>query len=112
MSRQFKPQIVTANDLFEGDVVYLTAENGWSRFHAEAAIAKDAEMAEAMIETAKSQPGRIVGPYLATVEVDADGAPRPSHFRETFRTCGPSNYFDGKQADLADGSSDRTKETR
>jgi len=27
-----------------------------------------------------------------------EGRPEPVHFREVFRTRGPSNYFHGKQA--------------
>ena len=36
MSRRFIPKVVTANRLREGDVVYLTADNRWTRLHAEA----------------------------------------------------------------------------
>ncbi len=39
MARQTHPQIVTANDLFEGDVIYLTAAGDWSRFHGKQAEA-------------------------------------------------------------------------
>jgi hypothetical protein len=31
MSRRFTPKVVTANALIEGDVVYLTANDQWSR---------------------------------------------------------------------------------
>ena len=34
MSRKFLPKVATANDLLEGDVVYLTPHDGWSRDHA------------------------------------------------------------------------------
>jgi hypothetical protein len=33
MSRRFTPKVVTANALIEGDVVYLTADDQWSRIH-------------------------------------------------------------------------------
>lgn len=36
MSRGFTPKVVTANALIEGDVVYLTADDRWSRQHHEA----------------------------------------------------------------------------
>ena len=36
MSRPYSPKIVTANDLRIGDVVYLTADDHWSRAHHEA----------------------------------------------------------------------------
>jgi hypothetical protein len=38
MSRKYTPKVVTANDLRIGDVVYLTADNRWSRLHAEAEL--------------------------------------------------------------------------
>ena len=40
----------------------------------------------------------MVGAYLADAQPGPDG-PEPVHFREAFRTRGPSNYFHGKQAD-------------
>ena len=42
----------------------------------------------------------VVGPYLADARLGRNG-PEPTHFREEFRTRGPSNYNHGKQADLA-----------
>ena len=36
--------------------------------------------------------------YLAETVLGADNRPQPVHFREVFRTRGPSNYFHGKQA--------------
>ena len=42
----------------------------------------------------------VVGPYLADARSGPNG-PEPTHFREEFRTRGPSNYHHGKQADLA-----------
>jgi len=34
MSRSFTPKIISANALLEGDVVYFTDDNQWSRDHA------------------------------------------------------------------------------
>ena len=39
---------------------------------------------------------RLVGAYLAEARMGASG-PEPIHFREVFRTRGPSNYAHGKQ---------------
>lgn len=100
MAKPFKPQIVTANDLIVGDVIYFTANGDWSRLHGDAKIAKNAEEAQAMLAAAAKQQDRVVGPYLAEVTVGADGRPEPAHFREAFRTRGPSNYFHGKQAEI------------
>jgi len=41
MSRPYSPKIVTANDLRIGDVVYLTADDHWSRAHHEAELIED-----------------------------------------------------------------------
>lgn len=100
MAKKFKPQVATANDLLEGDVVYLTAERGWTRRHEEAAVAEDPEAAKALLADAEAQADRIVGAYLADAEVDEDGKPRPVHYRERLRTLGPSNRLDlGRQAE-------------
>lgn len=99
MAREFKPQIVTANDLLEGDVIYLTENHGWSRDHGDAIVAYSQEVAEKLLAAAEAQQHRVVGPYLAETVVDEDNRPSPVHFREAFRTRGPSNYFHGKQAE-------------
>ncbi len=99
MARQFSPQVITANDLFEGDVIYLTRTGVWSRDIIDAHIAHSPEQVETMLEVANRQPGQIVGAYAANVKTDEKGNALPAHFREEFRTRGPSNYFHGKQAD-------------
>lgn len=100
MARTFTPKIATANDLFDGDVIYFTSDGSWSRQHGEARIAHSEEDAEALLKAAQRFPERTVGVYLADVTLGSDGRPQPAHFREAFRTRGPSNYFHGKQADL------------
>lgn len=100
MAREFIPQIVTANDLLLGDAVYLTKAGTWSRLHKDAHLANSAEQAQTMLKHAKAQQHIIVGAYLANVNVNEKGVPEPAHFREAFRTRGPSNYFHGKQADV------------
>lgn len=100
MAREFTPQIVTANDLLLGDAVYLTKAGTWSRLHKDAHVANSDEQAHTMLKHAKAQQDIVVGAYLADVIINADGVPAPAHFREAFRTRGPSNYFHGKQADI------------
>jgi hypothetical protein len=97
MSR-FTPKVVTANALLDGDVVYLTADDRWSRLHAEAELIEDEAHAQMRLLTAQSQRQTVVGAYLAEAKAGASG-PEPVHFREAFRTRGPSNYRHGKQAD-------------
>ena len=100
MSRRFTPKIVTANRLREGDVVYLTAGDTWSPLHHEAELIEDEAHAQMRLLHAAAQKLLVVGAYLADAKAGPNG-PEPTHFREEFRTRGPSNYPHGKQADLA-----------
>ncbi len=99
MSRRFIPKVVTANRLREGDVVYLTADDRWSLHHHEAELIEDEAQANLRLHFAAAQKLVIVGAYLADAKPGPNG-PEPVHFREAFRTRGPSNYMHGKQADL------------
>lgn len=96
MSRQFTPKVVTANDLRLGDVVYLTDADTWSRAHHEAELIEDEAHAEIRLIHASQQSGVVVGAYLADAVAGPNG-PEPVHFREAFRSRGPSNYAHGKQ---------------
>ncbi|MBI1218781.1 MAG: DUF2849 domain-containing protein [Rhodobacteraceae bacterium] len=98
MSPRFTPKVVTANALLEGDVVYLTADDCWSRQHAEAELIEDEAHAQIRLLDAQAQRQVVVGAYLAEAKAGPRG-PEPVHFREAFRTRGPSNYRHGKQED-------------
>lgn len=99
MARAYTPKVVTANDLLDGDVIYLNAAGGWTRVMAEAAMAETEDEAERLLAIAKKDANQLVGLYLADARRGVNG-PEPIHFREAFRTTGPSNYFHGKQAEL------------
>lgn len=100
MARKFVPQIATANDLLEGDVIYLTKAGDWSREIGEAAVAVSPEAAAELLARAQAFPGQVVGAYLADARIDDEGRAAPAHFREGFRTRGPSNYpGHGRQAE-------------
>jgi hypothetical protein len=96
MVQSFTPKVVTASDLLIGDVIYLTADDRWSRDLAQAEVITDEAHAQLRLLDAERQSQRLVGAYLADVSPGPDG-PRPTHFRETFRRTGPSNYAHGKQ---------------
>ena len=98
MSRSFTPKVVTANRLREGDVVYLTADDRWSLAHLDAELIDDEAHAQMRLLHAAAQKLLVVGAYLADAKPGPNG-PEPVHFREEFRTRGPSNYAHGKQAD-------------
>jgi len=92
MARKFAPQMATANDLLEGDVIYFTRAGCWSREIGDAALAVNPEAAEALFRSASAFPNQVVGVYLVEAGVDDEGRAAPAHFREVFRTRGPSNY--------------------
>lgn len=101
MPRAFTPKVVTANALVEGDVVYLTEDDQWTRHLSKAEILTDEAHAQLRQLHAEAETETVVGVYLADVSPGANG-PEPTHFREDFRRTGPSNYPHGKQAELTD----------
>ena len=98
MPREFTPKVVTANHLLDGDVVYLTADDRWTRDLSQAELITDEAEAQLRLLRAESQPDIVVGAYLADMRAGRNG-PEPTHFREGFRRRGPSNRFHGKQAE-------------
>ena len=98
MPKAFTPKVVTANALLEGDAVWLTEDDRWSRDMAEAELLTDEAHADLRLIEAQLRQGEIAGAYLADAKPTANG-PAPTHFREEFRTRGPSNYFHGKQTE-------------
>lgn len=98
MSKPFTPKVVTANALLEGDAVWLTEQDTWTRDIRNAELMTDEAHADLRLLEAQSQRDKIVGAYLADVKSTDDG-PATVHFRETFRTRGPSNYPHGKQVE-------------
>ena len=99
MARQFKPKVVTANALLEGDVVYLTNADTWTRKLSDAALITDEADADLRLLQAEAQTGVVVGAYLAEMSDGPNGL-EPTHFREAFRRKGPSNYRHGKQEQI------------
>ncbi|NDH02278.1 MAG: DUF2849 domain-containing protein [Marivivens sp.] len=99
MSRRFTPKVITANLLLDGDAVWLTADDRWSKSMLDAELIEDEAHADIRILFANGQANIIVGPYLADAKAGPNG-PEPTHFREEFRTRGPSNYAHGKQVEL------------
>ncbi len=90
------PQIVIANSLTEGFVVFLTADHAWSGSIADAAVANDDHSAGQLLAAAQEaeRANAVIDPYL--VEVDLNGAvPRPRVYREYIRAFGPSVALPG-----------------
>tara|TARA_R110002096_G_scaffold155061_2_gene319277 strand:- start:63 stop:398 length:336 start_codon:yes stop_codon:yes gene_type:complete len=92
-------QVVTANRLLDGDVVFLTKAATWNPSIDQAAVATIPDEADRLLAVAERQQNAIVGPYAVSVSVDADGHPMPTHYRERIRLLGPTNRTDlGRQA--------------
>ena len=84
-------QILTANDLRSGEVVYFTSTGGWSTYITEAQFARD-ELAADRLITKGEQAEReqlVVGAYLIAVDTELE-VPVPVRFREQLRVGGPS----------------------
>ena len=79
-------QVITANLLREGEVVYLAEDGRWSLWLDEALLARTPEEAgtlEQRAEEAVSQ-RQVVGPYLMAV-AEEEGRPRALSTREKIR---------------------------
>jgi hypothetical protein len=93
-------QVVSANRLTDGLVVYLTPQGGWSELLADGHIATDEATAQSIQDLAQQAVGDriVVDPYLIDV-AEFDGELRPKKYREYIRAMGPSIRTDlGKQA--------------
>ncbi len=86
-----KAQVMTANRLDDGAVVYLDGRGCWIEAFAEASVAVTDEACQALQLAAERavQNQLVVGPYLFPVVLEA-GGPRPIGQREIIRATGPS----------------------
>lgn len=90
-------QVLTANRLSDGAVVYLTAAGDWAENLDHAQVVADAALAEAEGKRAQERL-LVVGPYLMDVRVHGARI-EPVKMREIIRAAGPSVRLDlGKQA--------------
>jgi hypothetical protein len=93
------PQILTANRLSVGEVVYWNAARGWVTALVDADVLPDSE-AETALKGASDwvEKREVVAPYLFEVRVK-NGQAVPVKVRETIRAAGPTVRRDlGKQA--------------
>lgn len=100
-------QVVIANRLSDGLVVFLSAAPGsrrgeWKLRLAEASVAGDEARAKELLElglAAAREEHKVIEPYLIEVETSAEGL-RPILYRERIRCLGPTVRTDlGKQAE-------------
>lgn len=93
MPKTFVPQIVCANRLLTGEVVYLAAGGGWSPSPGDAAVAGTAEEATALLGAAQARPGEVVSAELIEV-APGPGGPVPLRLRERIKSRGPTHRAD------------------
>lgn len=88
-------QVVTANRLDDGLVVFLTASGAWETDINRARTVEDKDGANALLAQAEAPEHqiRVVGPYLIDVAMEEDGLV-PTKYREVLRTKGPSVRLD------------------
>ncbi|AMJ59767.1 DUF2849 domain-containing protein [Bosea sp. PAMC 26642] len=96
------PAILLANDLLDGDVVFAVEDADgaldWTRDPRLALVADEGVAAGRLEAFAAAARQQVVDAYLVDVEIGPNG-PVPRHFRERFKTLGPSTRPDlGKQA--------------
>lgn len=94
-------QMVTANRLADGAVVFLGGDGQWCERCEDGRIATDAAEAQALLAAAERDVAAcvVVAPYLIEVAIDG-GPPRPLRLREQIRALGPTVRPDlGKQAE-------------
>lgn len=94
-------QVVTANRLADGLVIFLSDHDAWSEDLSRACIAADKAAAEALLAAAERAVNAqtVVGPYLIDI-TDNAGSLAPVQLRERIRAAGPTIRPDlGKQAE-------------
>ena len=86
MAAAATPQMVTANRLSDGAVVYFTAGKDWSENFADGAVWSDKESADGALSASEEavKARLVVGPYLFDVAVTEAG-PKPTSARERIR---------------------------
>ncbi|SRR5690606_19969755 len=85
-------QMVVANRLADGAVVFLTPDERWCTWIGDGRVLDDAAEAELALSIARRHETEnlVVEPALIEVTVAEDGRPRPVSLRESIRAFGPS----------------------
>jgi len=106
MSEVEKGQVMTANRLRDGEVVFLTRSGEWNEKIDEAVLALEPK-ATAALEARANEDVKatlVTGSYLFDAE-RVGGKIRALHMRERIRTLGPTVRLDlGKQAEGTGGA--------
>ncbi|MBV8795078.1 MAG: DUF2849 domain-containing protein [Hyphomicrobiales bacterium] len=94
------PDVITANRLTDGVVLFQTADGHWTEDFNRAAILHDSQATADALKRAKQDEANniVVDPYAIVVE-ERNGHLAPKALREAIRAAGPTIRRDlGKQA--------------
>jgi hypothetical protein len=85
------PQMIIANRLTDGLVVFLSPQESWDTAIVAGAVIETGAEAERLLTIAKRHEVEclVVDPQLIEVEVE-EGRPRPTAIREAIRAFGPT----------------------
>jgi len=101
MAKRPDIEVLTANNLVDGEVVFLTSENTWTKDIDQARKASSSEEADVLMSVGEKaeKACEVVGLYLVGV-YELDGNLKADHIRERIRTLGPTVRQDlGKQSE-------------
>ncbi len=98
MAKVQDPQMLTANRLVDGDVLYWKSGQ-WVAALKDGEVFADPKAADAALAAAQEfvASNTVVNPYLFDVRPGPDG-PKPVKEREIIRAAGPTVRGEGKQA--------------
>ncbi len=98
------PQMIIANRLADGRVVFLAPGEVWDTAIAAGAVVDDDTEAQRLLEVAKRHQERciVIDPTLIQVKVD-QGKVRPVEIREVIRAFGPTVRTDEENAGPIEG---------
>ncbi len=84
-------QILTANRLNDGAVVYFTPAGTWTTEIGQSVVAREEKAASALLARGQRdvEAAVVVGPYLIAA-LDGGRGPRAASLREQIRAAGPS----------------------
>jgi hypothetical protein len=93
------PQMIIANRLSDGLVVFLAPEERWDVAIGDGVVIDTEADAAGLLAIAKRHEGeaKVVDPQLIDVEM-RDGQPRPTAIREAIRAFGPTVRTDATEA--------------
>jgi hypothetical protein len=97
------PQMIIANRLVDGVVVFLGPEDAWEPAIAAGVVIDDDAEAQRLLGVAKQHELRclVIDPMLIQVKVD-NGQVRPTEIREVIRAFGPTVRTDLTDVDRRD----------